>query len=411
MRFFRLVAVGLRVLRTEGPRSFLGRTRKRLRSEIVGESVDMAVKTEDALAADYANPPAALATPITVTEGPSVIAWIISPPSANSGGHQNLLRFIKVAEDAGHTCKIYFYTNTPVVVNERAMRQMFRESGGYPDVAASMEMYDRDRGVADSVQAIFATGWETAYPVFLDPSRARRFYFVQDYEPGFYPLGSESMLAENTYRFGFHGITAGRWLSEKLSVEFGMACDHFDFAVDRSNYNLVNLEPRSEIFFYARPTTPRRGFEIGVMALEEFSRRKPDIAINLAGYDVSRWSLRFPHRDLAGVKVSDLNELYNRCAAGLVISASNMSLLPLELMSSGVAPVVNDGPNNRLVSNNPYIEYVPSSPSALAQRLVEVVDRPDAVERSIAMSASLDGMTWEKSGEQVVSAFERVMRG
>ncbi|MCU1523847.1 MAG: glycosyltransferase family 1 protein [Microbacteriaceae bacterium] len=411
MRFLRLAAVGIRILRTEGLRSFVFRTKKRLTSEIVGQSVDMAVKTGDALDADWSKPPMHLSTPIVVEAGPVTIAWIMSPPSANSGGHQNLFRFIDFAEKAGHVCKVYFYTNTPIVVNSKDMRTMMRESGGYPDVKASMEMYNRDTGVDSSVQAIFATGWETAYPAFLDKSFARRFYFVQDYEPGFYPLGSESILAENTYRFGFHGITAGGWLSHKLHAEFGMATDHFDFAVDRDLYNLVNTKPRTEIFFYARPVTPRRGFEIGIMALEEFSKRKPDVTINLAGWDVTRWDIEFPHKNLRGVDVPALNDVYNRCLAGLVISASNMSLLPLELMSSGVAPVVNDAPNNRLVSDNPFIEYVSSSPGAIADRLVEIVERTDGVDRAIAMSKSLDGLTWERSGAQFVDAFERAMRG
>jgi len=411
MKFVRLAAVGWRVLRTQGLRSFIGLTRKRLKSEIVGETVDMAVKTRDALLVDWSNPPARLSTPITVESGPVTIAWIMSPPSPNSGGHQNLLRFIDFAEKAGHTCKIYFYTNTPVVVNGKDMRRMLRESGNYPDISASMEMYDHDAGVDPSVQAIFATGWETAYPAFLDTSSAKRFYFVQDFEPAFYPVGSESMLAENTYRFGFHGITAGGWLSHKLHEEFGMPTDHFDFAAESSNYNVTNVGRRDEIFFYARPVTPRRGFELSVMALEEFSRRRPDVTINLAGYDVSRWSLSFPHNNLAELDLSQLNEVYNRCAAGLVISGTNMSLLPLELMAAGVAPVVNDAPNNRLVSDNPFIEYVVTAPGAIADRLVEVLERADAPERAVAMSASLDGVTWERSGRQFVEAFERAMRG
>jgi glycosyltransferase involved in cell wall biosynthesis len=411
MKFFRLIEVGWRVLRTEGLASFVARARKRVLIGVSGESVDMAVKTIDALEADYSNPPPQLSTPIRVESGPVTIAWIMSPPSPNSGGHQNLVRFIKFAEDAGHVCKIYFYTNTPVVVNIAGMRRMFRDSGGYPEIGASMEMYDRDKGVDPLVQALFATGWETAYPVFLDPSTARRFYFVQDFEPAFYPSGSESILAENTYRFGFHGITAGRWLAHKLKADFGMSTSFFDFAVDRSNYHLVNTEPRSEVFFYARPTTHRRGFELGVMALEEFARLRPNIQINLAGYDVARWNLTFAHNNLAEVDVSDLNALYNRCATALVISATNMSLLPLELISSGVAPVVNDAPNNRLVSNNPFIEYVASSPGAIAQRLIDVVDRVDAVDRSIAMSESVQDLTWGRSGIQFVDAFERAMRG
>ena len=78
---------------------------------------------------------------------------------------------------------------------------------------------------------------------------------------------------------------------------------------------------------------------------------------------------------------------------------------------AGVAPVVNDAPNNRLVSDNPFIEYVVTAPGAIADRLVEVLDRADAPERAVAMSASLDGVTWERSGRQFVEAFERAMRG
>jgi hypothetical protein len=93
------------------------------------------------------------------------------------------------------------------------------------------------------------------------------------------------------------------------------------------------------------------------------------------------------------------------------MSLSNMSLLPLELISSGVAPVVNDGPNNRMVSDNPFIEYVPVSPQAIARRLVEVVDRADAPERAVAMSESVSKIDWKDSGDQFVAAFERAMRG
>jgi len=411
VKYLRLAATGVRILRSEGIRSFVFRTKKRLTAEIVGQGVDMAVKTADAIKADHSNPPSALSSPISVSDGPVTIAWIMSPPSANSGGHQNLFRFIDYAEKAGHRCKIYFYTNTPVVVNPTAMRAMLDDNSGYPSVSATMEMYDSTAGVDSSVQAIFATGWETAYPSFLDRSTARRFYFVQDYEPGFYPLGSESILAENTYRFGFHGITAGGWLSRKLKDEFGMPTDHFDFAVDKSLYNVTNTGARDEVFFYARPVTHRRGFELGMMALEEFARQRPDKTIVLAGWDVSRWNVEFPHKNLTAVDVHKLNDIYNRCAAGLVISASNMSLLPLELMGSGVAPVVNDAPNNRLVSDNPFIEYVSSSPGAIARRLIDVVDRDDAGERAIAMSASLDGFSWDDSGVQFVTAFEKAMRG
>ena len=165
------------------------------------------------------------------------------------------------------------------------------------------------------------------------------------------------------------------------------------------------------MFFYARPVTPRRAFEFGVLALSRVAAARPDITINMAGWNVAGWDVPFRHRNLASLDISKLNGVYNRCAAGLVISLTNMSLLPLELMSSGVVPVMNDGLNNRLVSDSPFIEYVPPSPVAIAERIIQVVDREDAPVHAQRMSDSLAGSNWKNSGVQFISAFEGVMRG
>jgi hypothetical protein len=400
-----------RVLRDEGPREFAARVLAKAHARVARHRPAMLVDLGDASRVDWTVRPPAMEDPISVAEGPVEIAWIMSPPGDGSGGHQNLFRFIRFAELAGHRCRIYLYRSSEMPVSIADIKAMVTSRSAYADVDAVIVMYDASTGVLPTTQAIFATGWETAYPAYLDPSRARRFYFVQDFEPSFYPLGTESMLAENTYRFGFHGITAGGWLSAKLHDEYAMTTDHFDFAVDKTHYSVTNRERRSEVFFYARPVTARRAFEFGVLTLSEFAKLKPDVTINLAGWDVSGWELPFAYRNLATLDITELNDVYNRCAAGLVMSLSNMSLLPLELMSSGVAPVVNDGPNNRLVSDNPFIEYVKPSPAAMARRMVEVLDRPDAVERSIAMAASVENVNWEDSGAQFLSAFERAMRG
>jgi glycosyltransferase involved in cell wall biosynthesis len=172
-------------------------------------------------------------------------------------------------------------------------------------------------------------------------------------------------------------------------------------------YNVVNTGARPEIFFYARPTTERRGFELGLMALDLVHRARPDLVINLVGEDVCHVNIPFPHRNLRGLQVGDLNEVYNRCAAGLVLSFTNMSLLPLELLAAGVIPVVNDGDNNRLVSDNPNISFAPASPSALARALLAAVDTADPV----AASASVAGADWDASGKRFVSVLEEALRG
>lgn len=399
------------MLSRQGPRAVFRYARASLVRVAGKQTPRLFVAIEDAADVDWTTPPEWLREPIRVAEGPVDVAWIMSPPGRESGGHQNLFRFIRYAEQAGHRCTIYLYEGSGASASIPALQTMLASTSAYAKVAAPIRHFDRETGVDPRTRAVFATGWETAYPAYLLESNAKRFYFVQDFEPSFYALGSESILAENTYRFGFHGITAGGWLADKLARDYGMVADHFDFAVDKSHYSVINTERRNEVFFYARPVTPRRGFELGVLALRDLALARPDVVINLAGWDVSNWDLPFEFRNHSSLDLEELNALYNRCAAGLVMSLSNMSLLPLELMSSGVAPVVNDGPNNRMVSDNPFIEYVPLSPRAIARRMQEVLERPDAVDRSLAMSRSVESVDWDESGRQFITAFERAMHG
>lgn len=401
----------IRILRTEGIRSLVRRATVKVSRDIVEHARVLPVRPEDLLTVDPDREPEWRTTPLEVNDRSTVMSWVMSPPSANSGGHQNLFRFIHAAERAGHLCHIYFYTATNVVVNPHDMRDMLANSGNYPAVTASMQMYSPAHGVAAETQALFATGWETAYPVFRDPSGARRFYFVQDFEPAFYPWGSEYLLAEDTYRFGFYGLTAGGWLAEKLRGEYGMSTGHFDFSVDHAAYRSTNRARRNDVFFYARPSTPRRGFEIGLAALAELHRVRPGVTINLAGEVLSGRPLDFPVVDHGPMGLGELSALYNRCAAALVLSATNMSLLPLELLACGVIPVVNDAPNNRLVSDNPWISYAPARPLALARAMTAVIDDPEQQKHASLAAASVADHSWEDSGRQFLDAYEQALRG
>jgi len=384
---------------------------RRLRTRLLGDDAvrGSLVRFEDARDADWSSPHPAVTSPLVVGEGPLTVAWIMSPPGANSGGHQNIFRFIRFMEDAGHTVRVYLYSTGPRY-SPTEVATLIASSSSYPDVRATIQDLP-EGGLPAGIDAIVATGWETAYPSFLDPSPARRLYFVQDFEPSFYPVGSESVLAENTYRFGFHGLTAGHWLADKLRDEYGMTTAAFDFGSDASTYFVENTARRNEIFFYARPATERRGFELGIMALDLVAQARPDAVINLVGEDVRHRPIPFRYTNLRGLQVGDLNAVYNRSAAALVLSFTNMSLLPLELLGAGTIPVVNDGANNRKVSDNPFIEYAPASPRALADRLIALYDRADLPEHASAASRSVASADWALSGRQFIEAFERSMRG
>lgn len=375
------------------------------------KKIHMLVRTEDVLRADWSNLPNHITKPKALKKGSYKTAWLMSRPGESSGGHQNIFRFIDYLERSGHDAKIYLYDNSLTPENISSLKKMLRTSPSYPNVSAEIVHYDAGKGVDSDTDAIFATGWETAYPVFNDASTARRLYFVQDFEPYFNAVGSESILAENTYKFGFFGITAGGWLAHKLKEDYGMQTDFFNFGADKDTYSITNTNERKEVFFYARPVTARRGFELGIMALDIFAKKKPEYKITLAGWDVSDYDIPFEYTNLSNVSIDQLNAVYNRCATGLVMSLTNMSLMPLELLSSGVIPVVNDGANNRMVSDNAYIEYCDPSPVAMAEAMVQVVERADLPQHAKKAAESVRSADWDASGARFVKIFTEVMRG
>lgn len=66
----------------------------------------------------------------------------------------------------------------------------------------------------------------------------------------------------------------------------------------------------------------------------------------MAGWNINNVKLRFPNENLGIRKENELVEIYNKCSIGLVLSATNCSLLPDELMACGCVPVINRGNNN-----------------------------------------------------------------
>ena len=207
------------VLRDRGPRYVAVAAIDRVRGRLAGpgytppparQKIRMLVSTTTRSRSTGRPAPHWAAEPHVVTDRPLRTAWIMHPPGESSGGAQNIFRFIQYLERAGHRGD-----DLPVpLVRPRGGRPVprgrsSRRAPRTPTIDARFLLYTGAVAPGDATR-IFATGWETAYPAYRDPSPARRFYFVQDFEPAFYPVGSEHVFAENTYRFGFHGITAGR---------------------------------------------------------------------------------------------------------------------------------------------------------------------------------------------------------
>ena len=261
------------LLQTVGLRGLLARALSGLARKIDRPTTTLGVRDEDVLGADLSSPPERARHTI-VSERSLMVNWVMSPPAETSGGHTTAFRLIRHLQARGHTCRVYFYDvfGGEFSYYESIVHRVYADP--------STEVGNVFNGMKDA-DAVFATAWETAYPVYNATSAGKRFYLVQDFEPSFYPAGGTATLAENTYRMGFHGVTAGRWLAKLLDDRYGMRTDAFDFGCDTDIYRFEG-KPRDGIVFYARPQAARRGFDLGVMALELFAVKHPDIKIHFS---------------------------------------------------------------------------------------------------------------------------------
>lgn len=253
----------------------------------------------------------------------------------------------------------------------------------------------------------FASSWETAYTVRNFQTTRQKCYFVQDFEPHFFAAGSHAALAEQTYRFGFLGITAGGWLAERLTREYGMRAEPIGFSYDKGRYlplpRPVDAGPR-RIFFYARPHTPRRGFELGMLVLADVVRRLPDVEVVLAGCDASFFHIPFKHVNAGVMALDDLPRLYSDCDVALVLSHTNLSLLPLELMACGCPVVSNRGANVEWLLNDTVAVLADADVQSLSDAVVAVLSdeswRQRLIYNGLALAHSTD---WEAHAQTVAT--------
>ncbi len=329
------------------------------------------------------------------------VNWIIPDLDIGSGGHMNIFRFVSILEDFGIHNKIYLFASTRFE-NDDVFRKFLDEHYSASLTNKNIEVFSNTESIKYA-NATVATGWQTAYFVRRFNNTDTKFYFVQDFEPCFFPLGSEYLFAENTYKFGFKGITAGDWLKDKLREEYNMKTESFGFSYDRDKYSPKEKHDNVErLFFYARPVTPRRAFELGLLALNEVYKKKPNIEVVFAGWDISKYKIPFIHLNAGCVRIEELSELYAQCDICIVMSTSNLSLLPLEVMASNSVVATSYGANNEWLLNEENSILFENDPNDIANKILFYLDNPDELKkkREAGLQCALN-TNWNKEAQKV----------
>lgn len=328
-----------------------------------------------------------------------LLNWVIPEMGVGSGGHTTIFRFVSNLENMGFHSRIYLH-KSPNFKDNESLKEFLRKH--FPILDERVETY-YDVSLATYAHATIATSWSTAYFVRNFNNTISKFYFVQDFEPYFYAHGSEYEFAENTYKMGFRGITAGDWLRDKLREEYGMETGSFHFSYEKKfYYPRERKDSVQRVFFYARPVTPRRDFELGLLALDELCRRMPEVEVIFAGWDISNYNIPFKHQNKGILDMNGLAECYAQSDLCLVISNTNLSLVPLEVMACNSVAVCSKGANSSWMVTEENSVLVDYDPNEIADTLEYYLNHEEEMEKYRKKGLDyVKDTSWLKEAEKV----------
>lgn len=331
------------------------------------------------------------------------ICWIIPDFIPGAGGHMTIFRIASHLESYGHA--VSFLVQGPSrygTENEvaRAINEHFQPFGGRVGILGSeLPVLEGD--------ALIATDRFTCYPTQALAGFRRKFYFVQDHETQFYPMGTEALLSENTYGLGFDCLCAGEWLAGLMRERFGAWAMSWPLAYDPASYFVDDTTPRAlnRIAFYGRYVTDRRAVELGIMALDILHARGVAFHVDFFGWPLAGLKAAYAHTDHGVLAAPALGALYRGATVGLVFSATNHSLVNREMMACGLPVIDLDVESVRAIFPAEILHRVRPEPEAIADALQTLLGDPARRERlRVAGLAHIKGMSWDSSARLVEQA-------
>ncbi|MEV7648988.1 glycosyltransferase family 1 protein [Arthrobacter sp. NPDC089319] len=284
---------------------------------------------------------------------------------------------VRALEERGHRCTLFLYdTNSDDVERHEPVIRSY-----WPDMKAEIRSARPSIG---GVDAVVASAWASAHVAERrTDAQVPRFYFIQDYEPYFYPRGYLYELAQDSYSLGFTHIALGEMVRKSLVHELSLEpATTIPFGCDTDMYGLLKADgaaatptaARGGVVLYAKTDVHRRGYLLAKAGLELFHQMHPEQEIHVVGDHVTGW--RIPVTAHGSLRPQELNALYNRCSAGLALSFTNISLAAEELMAAGCVPVVNDSDLAKADLASPGVLWARATPTGIAGALARIVEHP-----------------------------------
>jgi glycosyltransferase involved in cell wall biosynthesis len=267
------------------------------------------------------------------------IAFIVPEISKFSGGHTGILRLGTYLCEMGHEVHYIAINNVPVQVMIDNAKTNFPNWRGVIKDRQALKENKYDIGIA--------TKWNTCYHLLAYQNNfGLKAYFIQDFEPFFYPMGDHYLLSLNTYKLGLKMISLGPWNGQMIKKFIPYAkVYNIEFPVELGAYKIVKREIKIEknlkLAVYIKRDPKRATF----LLLEHlkyliYKMREKGIEVEVNFFGIEK-NIKLPiGNNMGKLNTDNLIKLYVNAHFGIVASLTNISYVNYEMLACGL-PVVD----------------------------------------------------------------------
>jgi glycosyltransferase involved in cell wall biosynthesis len=349
---------------------------------------------------------------VAIPDSVKSIVFILPDMATFSGGLTSVLRLATYLSGYGYD--IYYYTLNPTDESVFKHNATINLKGYKGQLIQEQELQQRTFDVA------VATLWTSVY--FVAKNRhlfSYKAYFIQDFEPYFYPQGDLFQLSLQTYRMGFLMISLGSWNKRMIeSNDPNLKVHYIDFPFEQSEYQKGSSKrtPIQEkiarkllTFAVYLKNDPKRAPALVILQLgymkQQLEAQGYTIEIIYYGTDAS---FEIMYGFNAGkLSLEALKSLYLKADFGVVASFTNISLVNYEMIAMGL-PVMDyrSGSAADFFTDETML-FLSNETDAIYKAVQQILADPQQSENMVFRAQQhIDGKTWEHTAQQFASILQ-----
>ena len=332
--------------------------------------------------------------------------------SKHSGGLTSVLRIaMRLSEN---NINVYFTCPT----NDNLSEMMINANDNLSCYQAKyINWKEAKKNVYDFVIAV-----QDTYVYYARKLNGYLIYFVQDYEPYFNPVGDRYFLSKKSLELGEDIISLGKWnlqeinrnivnnkLGKLYSIEFPFEVSEYPL----SKKDFKNLHKRKEINFavYIKREAKRLpGIIMNLLNQLYEDYDKENIRLNIFYFGLHSIEKVKYGINMGRISKTEIKKLYDKCDFGMVASMTNISLVPYEMIASGL-PVIEfaDGSYGTFLGEDTAILLESFSSKELKNKMDNYINNIPKL-NSLCEKAQnkIKKLSWDISAEQFKIILENI---